>query len=66
MNEELCPELRRRICPFISCGEQLVYCRGATCSACRPVPVEEGTFWVCALIDRDFASDWEDLHGPLL
>ncbi len=63
MKEEACSELRRRICPFISCGDQMVYCRGANCNACRPVPVEEGTVWVCTLIEPEFASGLEDMHG---
>ena len=61
--EDPCPELRRRICPFISSGEAIVRCKGVQCNACRPVPVEEGTVWVCALIDRDFADAWEVNDG---
>lgn len=64
MKEEPCPELRRRICPFISCGEQLVYCKGTQCNACKPIPIEEGTVWVCILIDREFASDCEERNEP--
>jgi hypothetical protein len=61
--EDPCPELRRRICPFISSGEVIVRCKGIQCNACRPVPIEEGTVWVCALIDRDFADSWEVPDG---
>lgn len=61
--EEPCPELRRRICPFISCGTTLVYCKGTGCNACKPVFVEDGTVWICALIDRDFCDSWEVENG---
>lgn len=44
--------IRRRICPFISSGQNLVYCRGAACNAARPVQIdEETTLWVCLLIE---------------
>lgn len=60
MYKDPCPELTRRICPFISSGEAIVRCKGIRCNACRPVPLEEeGMVWVCALIDRDFADSWE-------
>ncbi|NLV26861.1 MAG: hypothetical protein GXY48_06815 [Methanomicrobiales archaeon] len=44
-------QLRRRICPFISSGQFIVYCRGSGCNGARPVLIEEDTFWVCVLIE---------------
>ena len=59
MREDPCPELRRRIGPFISSGENIVLYKGMECNVCKPVPLEERTVWVCILIDRDFVYDWE-------
>jgi hypothetical protein len=59
MTRDPCPELRGRICPFISSGDTITRCQGVRCLACRPVRLEEGTVWVCALVDRDFADSWE-------
>ena len=63
---EPCPELRRRICPFISAGDCIVRCKGRGCNACRPVHLEDRTIWVCALIDRYFSDCWEAGDGILL
>jgi len=63
MSEDPCSSLRRRICPFISSGDVIVRCKGKECNACRPVLIEEGTIWVCALIDREFSDSWEVVPG---
>ena len=63
MSEVPAAAMRRKICPFISFGETIVRCKGADCNACRPVPWEDKTIWVCALIDKDFGNDWEMLNG---
>ncbi|PWR75345.1 hypothetical protein ACKUB1_09755 [Methanospirillum stamsii] len=44
--------IKRRICPFISSGQFIVYCRGVHCNAARPVRLDDGeTIWVCILIE---------------
>ncbi len=64
--EDQCPELRRRICPFISSGQDMVYCKGTGCNACKPILTDDGKIWVCALIDRDFADTWEVADGVFM
>ena len=44
--------LRHRICPFISSGQYVMYCRGAGCNAARPVLLDgDVTIWICVLIE---------------
>lgn len=44
--------MRRRVCPFISSGQFIVFCRGSGCNAARPVRLDDGdTIWVCILIE---------------
>jgi hypothetical protein len=63
MSEDPGLHLMEKICPIISSGAVIVRCKGTQCNACRPVRVEEGTIWVCALIDRDFSDTWEVADG---
>lgn len=45
--------IKRRICPFISSGEHIQYCKGAACNAAQPVLVDGSAYWVCSLIHPD-------------
>ena len=44
--------LKRRICPFISSGQFVQFCKGAACNAAKPCLIEEDTIWVCSLIEK--------------
>ena len=51
--------LKRRICPFISSGQFVQYCRGAGCNAAKPMFIEGETSWYCELIEHqtEFEND---------
>lgn len=49
--------LKRRICPIISSGQYLQYCKGAGCNAAKPELVDEETVWYCSLIEKREESD---------
>ncbi|MGV8108978.1 hypothetical protein [Methanospirillum sp.] len=43
--------MKKRICPIISSGQYLQYCKGIGCNAARPDLINEETVWYCSLID---------------
>ena len=43
--------MKKRICPIISSGQYLQYCKGIGCNAARPDLVDGETIWYCSLID---------------
>lgn len=45
--------MKRRICPIISSGQYLQYCKGVACNAARPELVDDETVWYCSMIDKD-------------
>lgn len=45
--------LKRRICPIISSGQYLQYCKGMGCNAAKPDRVDGETVWYCSLIDPE-------------
>lgn len=51
--------MKRRVCPIISSGQYLQYCKGVGCNAARPDLVDGETVWYCSLIepDRGYVND---------
>ena len=45
--------MKRRICPIISSGQYLQYCKGMGCNAAKPDLVDGESVWYCSLIEPD-------------
>lgn len=45
--------MKRRICPIISSGKYLQYCKGAGCNAARARVIDGFPIWYCALISPE-------------
>lgn len=45
--------MKRRVCPIISSGQFLQYCKGIGCNAAKPDLVDGVTVWYCSLIEPE-------------
>ena len=60
MQERSDSTIRQRICPFISSGQFVHYCKGSGCVAAQPVLLDDKlTSWVCSRLEKTESEDEE-------